>query len=118
MERRLGQILVARGVKISTVRSSDLDVTLGIQQLSDIAVRALSQAVNDPHTAIQCMDTLSDLLARLGVMELGVPSVVDYRTGMVRACAPRRSFAFLLSLLDSGRSSRMLKLMIDKNFPS
>lgn len=94
--------LVAKGVKISKVRSSDLDVTLGIQQLSDIAVRALSQAINDPHTAIQCMDTLSDLLARLGVMELGIPSVRD-STGIVRACAPRRSFAFLLSLLDSIR---------------
>ena len=84
------------------VRSSDLDVTLGIQQLSDIAVRALSQAINDPHTAIQCMDTLSDLLARLGLMELGVPSVRD-SDGIIRACAPRRSFAFLLSLLDSIR---------------
>lgn len=79
-----------------------MDVTLGIQQLSDIAVRALSQAINDPHTAIQCMDSLSDLLARLGVMELGVPSVKDSK-GVVRACAPRRSFAFLLSLLDSIR---------------
>ena len=41
-------------------------------------------------------------LARLGVMELGVPSVKDSK-GVVRACAPRRSFAFLLSLLDSIR---------------
>lgn len=94
--------LVAMGIIMSKVRSSDLHVTLGIQQLSDIAVRALSRAIYDPHTAIQCMDSLSDLLARLGVMELGVPSVTD-RNGIVRACAPRRSFAFLLSLLDSIR---------------
>ena len=101
VERKLGY-LAAKGIKIQKIRSGDLDVTLGIQQLSDIAVRALSQAINDPHTAIQCMDNLSDLLARLGVMDLGVPSVRDSK-GIVRACAPRRSFAFLLSLLDSIR---------------
>jgi uncharacterized membrane protein len=94
--------VAAQGVQIGRVRSSDLDVTLGIQQLCDIAVRALSQAINDPHTAIQCLNALSDLLARLGLMELGVPSVQD-RDGVVRACAPRRSFAFLLSLLDAIR---------------
>jgi uncharacterized membrane protein len=101
VERKLGHV-AARGVQIGRVRSGDLDVTLGIQQLCDIAVRALSQAINDPHTAIQCLNALSDLLARLGLMELGVPSVQD-SDGVVRACAPRRSFAFLLSLLDAIR---------------
>jgi hypothetical protein len=38
------------------------------------------------------LNALSDLLARLGLMELGVPSVQD-RDGVVRACAPRRFFA-------------------------
>lgn len=52
VEKRLGQ-LANQGVCLHEKRNSDLDVTLGIQQLSDIAVRALSPGVNDPHTAIQ-----------------------------------------------------------------
>jgi len=98
VERKLG-ILAARGIHISKLRQSDLDVTLGIQQLSDIAIRALSPGINDPHTAIQCLDTLSSLLYVLGKMELGVPNVMDDES-QIRACAPRRSFAFLLSLLE------------------
>jgi len=101
VERRLG-LLASKGIVISKLRTSDLDITLGIQQLSDIAVRALSQAINDPHTAIQCLDTLSALLSALGVMDLGELQALD-RHGHVRACAPRRSFSFLLSLLDTIR---------------
>jgi len=42
VERRLG-LLASKGIVISKLRTSNLDITLGIQQLSDIAVRALSQ---------------------------------------------------------------------------
>lgn len=102
VERKLGMV-AAKGIHISKFRSRDLDLTLGIQQQCDVAVRALSPAVNDPHTAIQSLDTLSGLFTSLGLMELGVPCAPD-RHGYVRVFAPRRSFSFLLSLLDTIRS--------------
>lgn len=101
MEKRLGRF-ASRGVVISNKRSSDFDVTLGIQQLSDIAVRALSPGVNDPHTAIQCFDVLAPLLATLSTMDFGVPNARD-ADGNVRLWAPRRSFSHLLAMLDSIR---------------
>ncbi|HUF30573.1 MAG TPA: DUF2254 domain-containing protein [Gemmatimonadaceae bacterium] len=47
-------------------RTPDQDVDLGIIVISDIAVRALSPGVNDPTTAMLCIDRLSELLVRLG----------------------------------------------------
>jgi uncharacterized membrane protein len=101
VERRLSKF-VSDGILISKKRSSGLDVTLGIQQLCDIAMRALSPGVNDPHSAIQCMDVLSSLLASLALLDLGVPHAVD-GNGHTRLYAPRRSFSYILSMLDSIR---------------
>ena len=44
--------IVADGIKISPIRSGELNITLGIQQLVDVAVRALSSGIKDPHTAV------------------------------------------------------------------
>jgi uncharacterized membrane protein len=90
------------GVNIASRRSRDLDITLGIQQLADIAVRALSPGINDPHTAIQCMDVLSSLFSTLGTMKLGVPNARD-KNDIVRLYSPEQSFSYLLSLLDGIR---------------
>ena len=98
VEEKLG-IFVANGVVLSKKRSGEMDVTLAIQQLSDTAMRALSPGTNDPQTAIQCMDVLAVVLGRLVDMELGLPSARD-NEGIVRLWGPRRSFAYLLSMLD------------------
>jgi uncharacterized membrane protein len=45
-------------------RTRQQDVELGIRQLADIAVRALSPAINDPTTATSCIDRLGQLLVR------------------------------------------------------
>ena len=47
-------------------RTPDQDVDLGIIVISDIAVRALSPGVNDPTTAMLCIDRLAEVLVRLG----------------------------------------------------
>lgn len=98
LEQRLSK-LSSEGLTLSKKRDGSLDVTLGLQQVCDIAVRALSPGVNDPHTAVQCLDVLSTMLAQLGNMDLSVPSVKD-SDGVIRLCAPRRSFSHLVSLLD------------------
>ena len=47
-------------------RTFSQDTAFGFRQIVDIAIRALSPAVNDPTTAIQAIDRLSDLLAVVG----------------------------------------------------
>ncbi len=47
-------------------RTLQADVAFGLQQLSDIAVKALSPGINDPTTARICIDRLSELLVLLG----------------------------------------------------
>jgi len=42
------------------------DPGFGLRQLVDIAIRALSPAVNDPTTAVQALDRINDLLAVAG----------------------------------------------------
>ena len=101
-EERLGW-LISDGVEISTGRSGELDVLLGVQQLTDVAVRALSPGVNDPVTAIQALDYLSSLFGRLAHLDFYINCVRDER-GFIRCSAPRRSFTYLLSIPDPIRS--------------
>lgn len=46
-------------------RTPEQDVEYGIHQLVEIAVRSLSKGINDPFTAISCVDYLSTLLCYL-----------------------------------------------------
>jgi uncharacterized membrane protein len=73
------------------------DPAFGFRQLVDIAIRALSPAVNDPTTGVQAIDRISDLLAitgnRLDPTGLRVDS-----SGTVRVKRKLRSFDGLLVL--------------------
>jgi uncharacterized membrane protein len=86
VERGVGQFLpagvpllhVSREDRIDPVRTVELlgafdigptrtlqqDVEFGVIQIVDIALRAISPAVNDPSTAISCIDQLSCILIR------------------------------------------------------
>jgi uncharacterized membrane protein len=46
------------------MRTLQQDVEFGILQIVDIALRAISPAVNDPSTAINCVDQLTRILIR------------------------------------------------------
>ena len=50
-------------------RTQTQDVEFPIHQLVEIAVRALSPGINDPHTAIMCVDRLGAALCRLADRE-------------------------------------------------
>jgi uncharacterized membrane protein len=58
-------------VRIGYQRTLQQDVRFGMRQLADIALRALSPAVNDPYTAIQAIHRLTVLLCALGPLPLG-----------------------------------------------
>src|SRR6185369_7931474 len=53
-----------RAVDIGPGRTLQQDVEFGVLQIVDIALRAISPAVNDPSTAITCIDQLSGILIR------------------------------------------------------
>ena len=88
---------VTRFFLIRGERTFVQDPAFGFRQLVDIAIRALSPAVNDPTTGVQAIDRLSDLLAitgnRLDPTGLRVDS-----TGTVRVKRKLRNFDALLVL--------------------
>jgi len=47
---------------VGSVRTMQQDVEFGIIQIVDVALRAISPAVNDPSTAISCVDQLSRIM--------------------------------------------------------
>ncbi|MFF3244907.1 DUF2254 domain-containing protein [Streptomyces sp. NPDC002870] len=65
-------------VSVGVERTFHQDLGFGLRQLSDIALRALSPAVNDPTTAVQCLDRIVQFLAALAVRPLGA---VHHRDG-------------------------------------
>jgi uncharacterized membrane protein len=62
---------VNRFCAISTTRTIEQDVAFGIRQLVDIALKALSPAVNDTTTGLNCIDYLNAILARLARRRVG-----------------------------------------------
>jgi uncharacterized membrane protein len=58
-------------------RTVEQDPKFAIRLLVDIAIRALSPAVNDPSTAVQVLDQLEDLLLRLGRRRLEIGDIRD-----------------------------------------
>ena len=50
-------------------RTIEQDVEFGLIVIVDIALRALSPGINDPTTAMQCIDRLTEILAALGTRE-------------------------------------------------
>lgn len=50
---------------ISKFRSYTQDIMFGVRQLVDIAIKAISPAVNDPTTALNCIDYLGVIVGRI-----------------------------------------------------
>jgi uncharacterized membrane protein len=58
-------------------RTFEQDPKYAIRLLVDIAIRALSPAVNDPTTGVQALDQIEDLLRRLGRRRLEIQGLRD-----------------------------------------
>jgi uncharacterized membrane protein len=78
-------------------RTSEQDVEFAILQLVEIAVRALSPGINDPHTAMRCLDWLSAALCRISERRLPNPQRYDPQ-GNVRVIAERASLDGLVDV--------------------
>lgn len=66
-----------RCIKLAQERTFEQDPKYPLRLLVDIAIKALSPAVNDPTTAVQALDQIEDLLRRLGRHELDAGYVRD-----------------------------------------
>lgn len=64
---------------VGDVRTAEDDIEFSVRQLVEVALRALSPAINDPFTAMAAIDWLGAALARLAVAEL--PSRYRYDDG-------------------------------------
>ena len=68
-------------------RTFEQDPLLALRVLADIALRALSPAVNDPTTAVQALDAIDSLLRPLAARELDVGRIRDQQ-GTLRVTVP------------------------------
>jgi len=93
-ERRLRQ-RVALGME----RTIDQDAAFALRVMVDVAIRALSPAVNDPTTAVQVIDHLSETLATIGRTP-GLNGLATLRdeSGDVRVLMPEQRWEDYLGL--------------------
>jgi uncharacterized membrane protein len=88
---------VTRFFLIRGERTFVQDPGFGFRQLADVAVRALSPAVNDPTTAVQAIDRISDLLGLVGSRPEPTGLLVDPGPA-VRVKCKYRGFDEMLTL--------------------
>ena len=68
----LPEALLRSTIELGGERTFEQDPKYAIRLLVDIAIKALSPAVNDPTTAVQALDQIEDLLLRLGRRRLEI----------------------------------------------
>jgi len=95
--RRVPDATVMRAIRLSPERTFEQDPKYPIRLLVDIAIKALSPAINDPTTAVQAIDQIEDLLRRLGARALDAGQVCD-ANGMLRLVLPMPSWDDYLRL--------------------
>jgi uncharacterized membrane protein len=77
---------------VGDVRTAEDDIEFSVRQLVEVALRALSPAINDPFTAMAAVDWLGGALARLATEEF--PSRFRYDgEGRLRVVADVSTFA-------------------------
>jgi uncharacterized membrane protein len=105
---------VLAGLVTGRERTFDQDPLFAFRLLADIAMRALSPAVNDPATAVQVLDTIESLLQALVSRDLDVADVAD-GAGTVRVVLALPSWDDYLrialdDLIESAAQSPMVLL--------
>jgi uncharacterized membrane protein len=70
---------IAATVVLGIGRTEQQDLVFSIDQLVEIAARALSPGINDPFTAIRCIDQLSAALCHFAQREIPSPYRYDNR---------------------------------------
>jgi uncharacterized membrane protein len=84
-------------VALGPERTFEQDPKYAIRILVDVAIKALSPAINDPTTAVQALDQVEDLLLKLGRCDLDVGRAYD-ADGRLRFEMPVPSWDDLVAL--------------------
>jgi uncharacterized membrane protein len=105
-----------RVLVLARQRSMDQDPAFALRMFVDIAIRALSPAVNDPTTAVQTLDRIETLLVELHRRDTGPSTVVDEQgTPRGRFPAPTWGEYLDLALMEirhyGGRSAQVARRM-------
>lgn len=88
---------INRAIAIGSQRTATQDIEFLIQQLVEVAVRALSPGINDPFTAMMCLDRLGSALIRLS--ERRMPSSLRRdENGVLRVIAPTLTFSEIVEI--------------------
>lgn len=82
---------------IAKERNSSLDLRFAVRQLVEVAVRALSPGINDPHTAISVVDRLGATLCSLSQRHL--PTGVFHRGGRLALYVPSIQYDQLVNTM-------------------
>jgi uncharacterized membrane protein len=93
----LDETELRRAAIIADERTITQDPAFAIRAIVDIALRALSPAVNDPTTAVQVLDGLEVMLQELASRKLERGQITD-EGGTLRLVYPNPSWADLLDL--------------------
>ena len=82
--RALADDALRSAVALGSERTMEQDPTFAVRIVIDIALKALSPAINDPTTAVLAIDQLHRLLRAVGTRHLRTDEVLD-RSGQLRA---------------------------------
>jgi len=86
-----------RGNTKNLLCTFEQDPKYAIRLLVDIAIKALSPAINDPATAVRAIDQIEDLLYRLGMRDLDAGYARD-ANGVLRVIFPMPTWEDYLRL--------------------
>lgn len=87
---------IRRCFALGVERSPAQDPEFAIRQLVEIAMRALSPAINDPYTAINCVDRIASALAVVAAHE-PEPRVRRDRGGAIRVVTVASTYASMVN---------------------
>jgi uncharacterized membrane protein len=97
-------------------RTEEQDLEFAVHQLVEVALRALSPGINDPFTAMNCIDHLGAALSRLAEREIPSPYRYD-SAGQLRVITPVVSFPDVMDaafnqIRQYGRSSAAVTIRL------
>ena len=93
----LAEAPLRQAIRAARERTFEQDPKYPLRLVVDIAIKALSPAINDPTTAVQAIDQIEDLLRRLGRRTLDAGCVMDDQ-GDLRLIFPTPAWEDYLAL--------------------
>lgn len=88
---------IASAVALGPQRVSSVDLEFAVRQLVEVAVRALSPGINDPHTAMSVIDRMGAALCEL--VPLRLPTGVYLRDGRTVLVVPLTDYDGLVDAM-------------------